>query len=1485
MRLLRFGLLVISAAACSGQPSIGSASFAAEAGTPPPPSYSRNQLDAVTSSMPPIVVSGTVADCPVGAPCFIAPSNMPSGDVDSYARDVYERPAGAASTAATYFPSIDIASADTGVGAAWVFYRLNLVGPETGQFPGAPGSLPHFYRVEVNYDADPQGDAIIELDAPSSTLGNTWSNALIIRTDANASMGGPRALVADGPGQAGGGYEQLVFDNGTNLAPGAEGGTTAVQARVTGNSIEVAVFRPFLESLTSSPVTGAAFRPYAARAAIAASSLYAHDNRSRGGVGSPYPWLQTAGAPTTCPNGPNGDNGLTAAELASLESGTRLDTGILNPCYAGGSIYEFDNAGTLAALASKSAVTFDVDLTLVKTDTPDPATVGQPLTYILTVTNVTTGAGGAHNPIVTDTLPASVTFVAASPGCTHTAGVVTCVIGTLANGASTAVAITVLPTVPGSISNTATVTSDGDELTPANNTDTEGTTVLSANPMCGDGNVDPGEACDDGNQTPNDGCENDCTLSIICGNGVVQGTEACDDGNQTPNDGCENDCTISIACGNGIVQGTEICDDGNQTPNDGCENTCRLSLGEDCDDDAQCASNTCDEQGSGTCEPANRCGNGHLESGETCDDGNTTNNDGCSSTCVAETDTDGDGVGDPVDLDDDNDGLPDLVELDADSDGDGTLDRVDLDSDNDGVSDANEAGHQRADTNGDFMIDCAVGFRPTGYCLALRPYTLANTDGDGVLDYLDLDSDNDGLSDLVEGGSGCTDVSDDGICDRGVDTDHDGIADSADHHDGFGNYGAVSPANTDGDDQPDFRDLDSDGDTRWDIAESKNAALDATNDGVLDGALDGVRDARVDSDHDSLPDFQDPDDDNDGLAGEDNCPLDFNADQADIDGDGIGDACDDKDDRWGVAGGGCRSTPDGSIVFGVALLFLLLPRRRLHLAVLVALAIPVASHAQAVEGELGVERFQLASDRDGILDVESGRVRRHLEFDLGLWLGYANDPLTVYRPTTDGPERAGSLVKNQVGGEFTGVVGLLGHFQLGAAVPLVLSQTDDLDGSMFTTPGSSFAVGDIRAIVKLQLLHQQKHGIDAGIITSITFPTASGDGFTGNEGLTAAPALVISRAWQTGVRAALEGGYRAREQLMLGGTEVDDELFAGIGAAYDLGATAGPPLTLELAFAYATPADDAFGAFDRNYAEIKPGVAIDFGLVSAFVAGGVGVTEGFGTPDWRILAGIRISRAREAPVPPPAHDTDKDGFVDTADRCVLDPEDVDQFEDTDGCPDLDDDKDGIADAIDKCPREPEDKDGFDESDGCPDLDNDRDGILDAADRCPGVAEDKDGFEDDNGCPDFDNDRDGVLDGADTCPLVAGAPNGNGCPLPDKDGDGVLDRLDNCPDWAGKPAFHGCNGPQLVKLTDTKLELLEPVAFAKNRATITPTSLRVLDAVALVLKNHVELRIGIEAASTARAQAVQKYLVKKGVAADRLSAKAGKTAQVDLTIAR
>ena len=79
----------------------------------------------------------------------------------------------------------------------------------------------------------------------------------------------------------------------------------------------------------------------------------------------------------------------------------------------------------------------------------------------------------------------------------------------------------------------------------------------------------------------------------------------------------------------------------------------------------------------------------------------------------------------------------------------------------------------------------------------------------------------------------------------------------------------------------------------------------------------------------------------------------------------------------------------------------------------------------------------------------------------------------------------------------------------------------------------------------------------------------------------------------------------------------------------------------------------------------------------------------------------RKKKGKNDEPPPPPPDADSDGIPDETDQWKDEAEDIDLFEDSDGCPDTDNDGDGISDTDDDCPDEPENKDGWDDEDGCP----------------------------------------------------------------------------------------------------------------------------------------------------------------------------------------
>jgi uncharacterized repeat protein (TIGR01451 family) len=127
-------------------------------------------------------------------------------------------------------------------------------------------------------------------------------------------------------------------------------------------------------------------------------------------------------------------------------------------------------------------LTSETDLSLAKTDTPDPVLPGQQLTYTLTVTN--NGPIDATGVTVTDTLPAGVTFRTAdsSSACSAADGTVTCLLGALANQTQMQVTISVIvdATTTEPLANTADVAGNQPDPNPGNNGTTISTTVLVA---------------------------------------------------------------------------------------------------------------------------------------------------------------------------------------------------------------------------------------------------------------------------------------------------------------------------------------------------------------------------------------------------------------------------------------------------------------------------------------------------------------------------------------------------------------------------------------------------------------------------------------------------------------------------------------------------------------------------------------------------------------------------------------------------------------------------------------------------------------------------------------------------------------------------------------------------------------------------------------------------------------------------------------------
>ena len=140
----------------------------------------------------------------------------------------------------------------------------------------------------------------------------------------------------------------------------------------------------------------------------------------------------------------------------------------------------FDNNsgfGLIQADAALGSGASGLDLALTGSDAPDPVVVGNNVTYTLTVTN--RGSMDATGVTVTDTLPASLGLISSTPSqgtCSGTT-TVTCNLGGVLNQGTATVTIVAATTTIGQVTNSASVAANESDVSSANNSISQTTTV------------------------------------------------------------------------------------------------------------------------------------------------------------------------------------------------------------------------------------------------------------------------------------------------------------------------------------------------------------------------------------------------------------------------------------------------------------------------------------------------------------------------------------------------------------------------------------------------------------------------------------------------------------------------------------------------------------------------------------------------------------------------------------------------------------------------------------------------------------------------------------------------------------------------------------------------------------------------------------------------------------------------------------------------
>ena len=354
---------------------------------------------------------------------------------------------------------------------------------------------------------------------------------------------------------------------------------------------------------------------------------------------------------------------------------------------------------------------------------------------------------------------------------------------------------------------------------------------------------------------------------------------------------------------------------------------------------------------------------------------------------------------------------------------------------------------------------------------------------------------------------------------------------------------------------------------------------------------------------------------------------------------------------------------------------------------LFAFLIPGRAFAQATETNTDVdaERFKPAVTPDGWVTAEGSGLRPTADpWELGLFLNYGVNSLVAVDANND---LAMQFVGGRLGGDAIASVTLAEPFVLGLDLPFFLAQTGDID--------PSFAgLGDLRLVPKFRLIDDRDSAVGLALAPEIRLPTHAGDFSGGARNVTVVPKAIVDHRFRSGIRLGFNVGVLLRERTDFFNVGAGSEVVNAGALGYRIGGLSGrTELGVELNGAVGVSQQDPEELPLELFGFIRHAMTHEWELMAG---PGVGLVAGYGVPTFRAFLGFRYR--------PTLHDADHDGISDQDDRCPNIPEDLDRYQDTDGCPeeDPDADRDGVPDWDDRCPGEKETINGVDDDDGCPD---------------------------------------------------------------------------------------------------------------------------------------------------------------------------------------
>jgi len=395
------------------------------------------------------------------------------------------------------------------------------------------------------------------------------------------------------------------------------------------------------------------------------------------------------------------------------------------------------------------------------------------------------------------------------------------------------------------------------------------------------------------------------------------------------------------------------------------------------------------------------------------------------------------------------------------------------------------------------------------------------------------------------------------------------------------------------------------------------------------------------------------------------------------------------------------------------------------------------------------EHFHPSASDDDYVWANTANAMNSLAIYSSLTTYYANDQLVGTFPLQNRTQVFTRPIEHRIATEALLSIGLIGRLDLSASLPVYLKQISD-NYPIANPPApeiSATGIGDIRLRGKFAFFKSVgrknpclSNRFNMALAADLYLQTGDANKLMGNGGIELTPWFLLSYCrpntqTHSGWGATLNVGYRFKRSSVLEDINIDDEIQFRGGISRNL------IHTERYTFAASIEAGLALGLgkisnFTPAKVQHRPAEAL-FSIrgthrsgIGFFLGGGLGVLDGYGSPDIRGIAGIdyrsrpfgfrkktKLVATQPGRIETMTFDTtlniskilsadpdpDGDNIASTKDQCPMEAEDIDKFEDEDGCPEPDNDYDTISDKDDKCPLEAETRNGFQDNDGCPDV--------------------------------------------------------------------------------------------------------------------------------------------------------------------------------------